>query len=129
MRAGYSIIGVHQGLDEAMGDAGTGLLLCLLFFQPGPVPVIKGRSAYFFFEQDAEGADAFKSYIIAYLRHAQIFTRKPALRLLDPFAGQVLMWRPLIDAGEHAMEMKPRHAGVTGDTIEIDYLLKVLVNI
>ena len=73
----------NAALKKTMGYKGPGLPDSLLFSPPGLIPVAGGSCTYFFFKKQAEGADAFKTHVIAYFCNSKVTTGKEATRLPD----------------------------------------------
>lgn len=117
------------GIDETLWNEGPGLLHGLFFFLPGPVAVELRWQADLFFEQDAEGADALKADIVADLRDGEVLIRQPETGLFHPLAGKVLVGCCAINAGEEPVEMKAGEAGLPGNAVQIDGLVKMAVHI
>ena len=82
---------------KATGYKGAGLFFGLLFFLPGQEAIVGGWMADLFFEKGAEGAEAFETYLVAYLDDGAVFADQRAPGLFEPFAGQVLMRRYPVD--------------------------------
>jgi len=95
-----------QRIDKAMGDESPGLFFGLLFFQPGHIAVIPGGKANFFFKEGAEGAEAFKAYLVAHFHNGFIVIDQQFLCSLQPHLCNVLVRRALGNAGEESVKMK-----------------------
>jgi hypothetical protein len=104
-------------------------LLCLLFFGVGQVTIIAGRMTDLLFEERTERADTFKADMVTNLHNGMIFAGQPNPGLFDSFLCQVLVWGQAIDAGEQPVKMVTGKAGFAGQVVQIDGLLKILIDV
>ena len=112
-----------------MGDKGPGLPDGLLFFTPGLIPVAGGRSAYLFFKEQAERADAFETYVITYFCYSEVAAGQEAARLPDAFLCQVLVRGDLIDPGKKPVKMITGKTGLPGKSVQVQRFLEIIVDI
>jgi len=103
-----------------MGNEGPGLLKGLLMAFVGPDAIVGGSVADLFFEERAEGADAFKANFVADLGYGKLVSGQGFPGLFDPFAGKILVRGEPVDPGKQPVEMIPRETGLPGKTIQID---------
>ena len=87
-------------VDKTVGDEAAGLFERLLVFLLCPDAVMGGRMADLLFKKRAEGADAFKTYVIADLGNGKIVACQGFPGLFDPFAGEILMRCYPVDPGK-----------------------------
>jgi hypothetical protein len=83
-----------------------GLFNGLLFLQPGFVAVIRRGEADFFFEENAERTETFKSDFSADIGYAKAFIGQEIPGFIDALSRQVLVRGSSIDAGEESMKME-----------------------
>src|SRR5258706_9862829 len=76
--------------NKTMRDNRLRLFFSLLLFQPGHIAVVSRGKAHLFFKKNTEGADAFKTYFIAYFSNWLIF-RQQVPRFVQSLPGKVLM--------------------------------------
>jgi hypothetical protein len=112
-----------------MGDKGAGLTDGLLFSLPGLITIAGGSGAYFLFEEQAEGADAFKTDVLTYFCYGEVAGGQKPARLFDAFLCQVLVGSDFIDTGKKPVKMITGEAGFPGKPVQVERLPEVVIDI
>ena len=116
-------------VDKTIRDITAGLLLCLLFFSMGQLPIVTGCITDLLFEERTERAHTFKTDMVTNLHNGMVLAGQPYPRLFDPFLCEVLVWRQAIDAGEQPVKMVTGETSLAGQAVQVDWLLEIFVDI
>ena len=116
-------------LKKTMWNKGAGLPDGLLFFPPGLIPISGGCSANLLFEKQAEGADAFKTHVIAYFCYSKVAAGKEVPRLPDSFLCQVLVRRDLVDPGKKPVKMITGETSFPGKSVQVQRFPEIIIDI
>lgn len=111
-----------------MGNEGPGLRGRFLFSHKHHITEHDGRHTCFFFEQHAEGAQAFEAYFVTNLGNG-MFLLQQFLRFLKPLAREVLVRGFAVHAAEEAVEMESGKEGPFRDPIQADRLMEIIIHV
>lgn len=110
-----------------MGNKTAGLHLRLLLTHELHIAVMLGTNAHFFLKEHAERTHTLEPHLVTHIGHRPVVGQQlPGF--IEPLARQVLVRCFAVHPAKKPVEVKTRKAGLTGNTIQADGLVKMLVH-